>query len=172
MRARILATLAGLAIGLSWALAVGARPAGKPSLRADRIVVEKAGRRLTLMWQGRPVKAYRVALGRDPVGKKRCEGDHRTPEGIYRIDSRNAQSAYHRSLHVSYPNTEDTADARRLRCSPGGSIMIHGLPNGYGWIGASHRLRDWTLGCIAVTDPEIEEIWSAAPNGTMVEIRP
>lgn len=156
-----------LAIGFSWTLAVA-----KPSLQADRIVVEKGRRRLTLMWQGRPVKTYRVALGREPVGRKRCEGDHRTPEGIYRIDSRNAASAYHRALHVSYPNAGDLAEARRARCSPGGSIMIHGLPNGYGWLGASHRLKDWTQGCIALTDGEIEEVWDAVPNGTVVEIRP
>jgi murein L,D-transpeptidase YafK len=172
IRARIWVIRAGFAIGLAWALAAGARPPGKPSLRADRIVVEKARRRLTLMWQGRPVKIYRVALGREPVGRKQCEGDRRTPEGIYRIDSRNARSAYHRALHVSYPNAGDLAEARRARCSPGGSIMIHGLPNGYGWLGASHRMKDWTLGCIALTDDEIEEVWDAAPNGTVVEIRP
>lgn len=172
VRARIFVTLAGLAVGILGTLAVGAKSPEKPPLRADRIVVEKARRRLTLMWQGRPVKVYRVALGGEPVGKKRCEGDGRTPEGIYRIDSRNARSAYHRALHVSYPNAEDTAAARRQGCSPGGAIMIHGLSNGLGWIGTGHRLRDWTRGCIALTDDEIEEVWNAVPNGTAVEIRP
>ncbi len=144
---------------------------GKP-LRADRVLVEKADRRLTLMWKGTSVKSYRVALGRAPAGRKQCQGDNRTPEGLYRIDARNAASHYHRALHVSYPNSQDLTHAHRLRCAPGGDIMIHGLPNGYGWLGASHRLHDWTLGCIAVTDAEIEEIWQAVPNGTVVEIRP
>jgi murein L,D-transpeptidase YafK len=141
-------------------------------LRADRILVEKDHRRLTLLWKGKPVRSYLVSLGRSPSGRKQCQGDDRTPEGLYRIDSRNAASRYHRSLHLSYPDARDLANARRLCCAPGGDIMIHGLPNGYGWLGAAHRLHDWTLGCIAVTDAEIEEIWNAVPNGTVVEIRP
>lgn len=152
-------------------LAATPRPRHQP-LRADRILVEKSHRRLTLLWKGTPVKSYDVALGGAPAGRKQCQGDNRTPEGLYRIDARNAASRYHRALHVSYPNAQDLANARHLRCSPGGDIMIHGLPNGYGWLGASHRLHDWTLGCIAVTDAEIEEIWDAVPNGTAVEIRP
>ena len=149
-----------------------AQPQRAKPLHADRILVEKGHRRLTLLWKGTAVKSYRVALGGAPAGRKQCQGDNRTPEGLYRIDARNAASHYHRALHVSYPNTDDVANARRLRCSPGGDIMIHGLPNGYAWLGASHRLHDWTLGCIAVTDAEIEEIWNAAPNGTVVEIQP
>ncbi len=156
------------------ALCLAAAPGqrDKPPLHADRILVEKSQRRLTLLWMGTPVRSYRVALGRAPAGRKQCQGDDRTPEGLYRIDARNAASHYHRALHVSYPNAEDLARARRLSCSPGGDIMIHGLPNGYGWLGAAHRLHDWTQGCVAVTDAEIEEIWDAAPNGTVVEIRP
>ena len=152
-------------------LAAAPRQPGKHP-RADRLLVEKSPRRLTLLWKGTPVKTYRVALGRAPAGRKQCQGDNRTPEGLYRVDARNAASHYHRALHVSYPNAQDLAGARRLRCAPGGDIMIHGLPNGYGWLGASHRLHDWTLGCIAVTDAEIEEIWNAVLNGTVVEIRP
>lgn len=146
--------------------------ASHSALRADRILVDKSARRLTLLWKGRPLKSYRVALGRAPTGRKQCQGDNRTPEGLYRIDTRNAGSSYHRSLHVSYPSVQDAANARRLGCKPGGDIMIHGIKNGYGGIGAAHALSDWTLGCIAVTDQEIEEIWAAAPNGTPVEIRP
>jgi murein L,D-transpeptidase YafK len=142
------------------------------SLRADKILIEKAHRRLTLYWQGRPVKSYRVSLGGAPVGRKQCRGDNRTPEGLYRIDARNAGSAYHRSLHVTYPNAEDRANAQRLGCHPGGDIMIHGLPNGEGGNAAAYAGVDWTLGCIAVNDQEIEEIWKAVPNGTAVEIRP
>ncbi|HEX4961219.1 MAG TPA: L,D-transpeptidase family protein [Thermoanaerobaculia bacterium] len=142
------------------------------ALYADRILVEKSARRLTLLYQGRPVKSYRVALGHEPEGRKQCQGDDRTPEGLYRIDSRNAGSGYHRSLHVSYPNAADVANARRRGCRPGGDIMIHGIKKGYGWVGSLHAQKDWTQGCIAVTDQEIEEIWSAVPNGTTVEIRP
>ena len=150
----------------------GAGAASRSALRADRILVEKSARRLTLLWKGRAVKSYRVALGDKPLGRKQCQGDNRTPEGLYRIDARNAGSSYHRSLHVSYPSAQDAANARRLGCRPGGDIMIHGIKNGYGAIGAAHALTDWTLGCIAVTDGEIEEIWAAVPNGTPVEILP
>jgi len=93
-------------------------------------------------------------------------------EGVYVIDSRNSQSQFHRSLHISYPNAEDKERARKLGASPGGDIFIHGLLNGYGFVGAVHRARDWTGGCIAVTDQEIEEIWRLVDNGTPVEIRP
>ncbi len=141
-------------------------------LRADRIVIVKAKRQLTLYFASAPVKTYKIALGRSPVGAKQCEGDKRTPEGTYRIDSRNPNSHYHRALHVSYPNATDMARAKKIGCNPGGDIMIHGITNGFGWLGAAHRRVDWTIGCIAVTDEEIEEIWAAVPNGTAVEIRP
>jgi murein L,D-transpeptidase YafK len=91
---------------------------------------------------------------------------------LYVIDSRKADSQFHRSLHISYPNAADRERARKLGVPPGGDIYIHGLPNGYGFIGAAHRARDWTDGCVAVTDREIEEIWSLVGNGTPVEIRP
>ena len=143
-----------------------------PRPSADRILIEKSARRLTLSRRGRPVKAYLVAPGPEPIGPKRCQGDNRTPEGSYRIDYRNPNSAFHRSLHITYPNAADPAQSRKLRCSPGGDIMIHGLPNGQGWIGSRHRLADWTAGCIAVTNEEIEEIWNAVPDGTAVEIQP
>jgi murein L,D-transpeptidase YafK len=138
---------------------------------ADRIVVEKGARRLTIYREGAPLKVYRVALGRDPLGPKQVEGDGRTPEGLYTIDWRKLDSSYHRALHVSYPNQQDVARARQRGESPGGSIMIHGLPNGLGWIGTAHRATDWTDGCIAVTDDEIEELWAAIPDGTPIEIR-
>lgn len=170
MRTRFAIAVAAVFV-LSLSLVAVSTVTGKP-LRADKVLIEKSKRRLTLLWKESPVKSYRVALGGEPVGKKQCAGDQRTPEGLYSITSRNAQSIYHRSLRVSYPNTEDVANARSLRCRPGGDIMIHGLRNGYEWIGAAHAATDWTLGCIAVTDQEIEEIWDAVPNGTVVEIRP
>jgi murein L,D-transpeptidase YafK len=145
---------------------------GLPGAVADRVVIAKADRTLTLYRGGEVLRTYRVALGSDPVGAKEREGDGRTPEGDYVIDGRNPQSAFHRSLHISYPNAADRRRAAARHLRPGGDIMIHGLPNGLGWLGASHRARDWTAGCIAVTDAEIEELWRLVPNGTRVEIRP
>jgi murein L,D-transpeptidase YafK len=140
--------------------------------KADRIIVHKKARTMELMHAGRMLKTYKIALGGEPVGPKTRQGDHRTPEGVYVIDSRNAQSKFHRSLHISYPGASDRERARKLGVPPGGDVFIHGLPNGYGWIGAGHRARDWTDGRIAVTDQEIEEIWSLVANVTPVEIRP
>ncbi|HZR28613.1 MAG TPA: L,D-transpeptidase family protein [Terriglobales bacterium] len=148
-------------------------PATLPSpIKADRIVVLKSERKLMLLHDGQAFKTYKVALGGEPVGPKAQRGDHKTPEGTYIIDRRNSHSQYHRALHVSYPGVEDVARARKLRVSPGGDIMIHGLPNGMGWVGSAHLARDWTDGCIAVTDDEIEEIWKLVPDGTPVEIKP
>jgi murein L,D-transpeptidase YafK len=141
-------------------------------LSADRVIVHKSVRTLELMRAGQVLKTYKIALGSEPVGRKTRQGDHRTPEGIYVIDSRNAHSQFHRSLHISYPNAVEREHARKMNASPGGDINIHGLPNGYGFVGAAHRARDWTDGCIAVTDQEIEEIWKLVANGTQVEIRP
>jgi murein L,D-transpeptidase YafK len=116
--------------------------------------------------------SYSVALARGGLGPKERQGDHKTPEGLYVIDSRNQSSRFHLALHVSYPNEADRERARKLRVDPGGNIMIHGIHNGLGWLGASHRLIDWTDGCIAVTDREIEDIWTLVPNGTPIEIQP
>ena len=141
-------------------------------VKADRIIVHKKSRTMELMSGGRVLKTYKIALGSEPVGPKTRQGDHRTPEGIFVIDRRNAQSQFHRSLHISYPRPEDRERARQLGVSPGGDIFIHGLPNGYGLVGAAHRLRDWTDGCIAVTDQEIEQIWRMVDDGATVEIHP
>jgi len=139
---------------------------------ADRILVEKGARRLTLVSEGEVLKAYKIALGGNPVGPKERQGDNKTPEGTYVIDARNRDSRFHLSLHISYPNEKDRIRAKELGVSPGGNIMIHGIKNGLSWIGDAHAEVDWTKGCIAVTDEEIEEIARLAPNGTIVEIRP
>jgi murein L,D-transpeptidase YafK len=146
--------------------------AAQPQELADRILVEKSARKLTLFKRDKILKTYRIALGRNPVGAKTQKDDGRTPEGKYIIDSRNARSRFHLSLHISYPNARDRAAAAARGVDPGGDIMIHGLTNGLGWLGALHRLRDWTNGCIAVTNSEIEEIWRLVPNGTTVGIVP
>ena len=96
----------------------------------------------------------------------------KTPEGIYKIDGRNPQSSFHLALHISYPSDEDDKRAAAHGVPPGFDIMIHGIQNGRGWIGAFHRWNDWTAGCIAVTDEEIEELWRVTPDGTTIEIRP
>lgn len=142
------------------------------TLRADRVLVLKKERTLQLLNHGTVIKTYKVALGGDPVGPKTRQGDHKTPEGIYVLDARNPHSQFYKSIHISYPSATDRAAARKMGVSPGGDVYVHGLPNGYGSIGAAHRLRDWTDGCIAVTDEEIDEIWAAVPNGTPIEIRP
>jgi tetratricopeptide (TPR) repeat protein len=139
---------------------------------ADRILIEKKERRLTLFSKGKVLKAYQIALGGNPNGPKERQGDNKTPEGTYVIDSRNRNSRYHLSLHISYPNEKDKKRAKELGVSPGGDIMIHGIKNGLSWVGDMHTEVDWTKGCIAVTDEEIEEIDSVVPRGTIVEIKP
>jgi len=139
---------------------------------ADRVVVLKKERTLQLLSGEKVIKSYKVALGGDPVGAKTRQGDHKTPEGVYFLDSRNAQSQFYKSIHISYPNAHDRAAARAKGLSPGDDVFVHGLPNGYGWVDASHRMKDWTDGCIAVTNQEMDEIWNAVKDGTPIEIRP
>jgi L,D-peptidoglycan transpeptidase YkuD (ErfK/YbiS/YcfS/YnhG family) len=139
---------------------------------AEKVLIEKKERRLTLLSKGEVIKTYKIALGGNPVGPKERQGDNKTPEGIYIIDSRNRNSDYHLSLHISYPNEKDKIRAKELGVSPGGDIMIHGIKNGFSLVGASHAEVDWTKGCIAVTNQEMEKIYKLVPNGTIVEIRP
>jgi murein L,D-transpeptidase YafK len=138
----------------------------------DRIVVEKSKHTLSIFREGKKLKSYRVALGRNPVGAKEQEGDMKTPEGVYKIDSRNPQSNFHLALHISYPSDEDNARAAAHGVNAGFDIMVHGIRDGMGWIGALHRCTDWTAGCIALTDEEIEELWRVTPDGTVIEIDP
>jgi murein L,D-transpeptidase YafK len=141
-------------------------------LHADLVVVLKKERTLTLYSKSKLIKAYKVALGGDPIGPKARQGDHKTPEGSYILDSRNPHSRFYKSIHISYPSGHDRALARTDGASAGGDVFVHGLPKGYGAIGAAHRLKDWTDGCIAVTDKEMDEIWKAVPDGTRIEIKP
>lgn len=138
----------------------------------DKVMIEKEKRRLTLFSMGESIKTYSIALGGNPVGPKEKQGDNKTPEGTYTIESRNRFSDYHLSLRISYPNKKDKKRARELGVSPGGDIMIHGLKNGLSWVGGLHTGIDWTEGCIAVTNEEMDEIARLVPNGTPVEIRP
>jgi murein L,D-transpeptidase YafK len=140
--------------------------------RATAILVEKQARRLTLLHGDKVIQTFRISLGRNPIGAKQREGDSRTPEGTYEIDSKNRHSHFHLALHISYPDADDRGRAVSRNVAPGSDIMIHGLPNGLGWLGNLHLLRDWTDGCIAVTDPEIEEIWGLVDTGTPIQIKP
>ncbi|HVX39959.1 MAG TPA: L,D-transpeptidase family protein [Gemmatimonadaceae bacterium] len=139
---------------------------------ADSAVLEKAKHRLTLYLDGMRVRTYQVALGTQPVGDKVRAGDGRTPEGLFHIDAHNPNSKYYKSLHISYPDAAHLARAERLGVSPGGDIMIHGLPPRFASLGAQHREWDWTEGCIAVTDQEMDEIWRALPDGAPILIEP
>ena len=158
------------ALALSLALPSSAVSAGalarvEPELRATRILVDKSDRVLTLYRGDIVLRTFRVRLGGNPVGHKRQEGDERTPEGHYEVDYKNPDSKFHLSLHISYPNTQDRADAVRRNVHPGKDIMVHG--GNYAW-----RPFNWTDGCIAVKNNEIEEIWSLVDVGTPIEIVP
>jgi murein L,D-transpeptidase YafK len=148
------------------------RSAFDATIPVDSIRVEKSAHRLSLFQRGRLARTYMVALGQQPVGDKVRRGDMRTPEGRFLIEARNPQSKYHRALRISYPDAPHRARARELGVSPGGDIMIHGLPPRQAWVGAAHRDFDWTEGCIALTNEEVEELWSAVPVGTPIHILP
>ncbi len=142
--------------------------------QAAQVIVYKAERRMDLIdSRGRPLRSYQVSLGKNPVGSKERMGDNKTPEGRYTIDWRNPESAYHLSLRISYPNKADKWRADKQGVNPGGDIFIHGAPNGQGWKKWKYnKSRDWTNGCIAVTDAEIREIWNLVPDGTPIIIKP
>ena len=145
----------------------------KPEPReADKVVVVKALRELRLLADGKVFRTYEVSLGREPKGDKLWEGDGRTPEGHYILDFKNENSAFYRSIRVSYPNAQDWREARALGVHPGSDIMIHGLKPEFADVGKGHLREDWTEGCIAVTNREMDEIWSLVPVGTPIEIRP
>lgn len=142
-----------------------------PPQTADRIVVVKSAHTMTLYSHGQILKTYHVWIGRGPANAKQQQGDNKTPEGSYTIIGRNAHSSAYLSLRISYPNSADRARARKLGVDPGGDIMIHGLPPGNDWIKPGTELADWTFGCIALTDVEMDEVWKLVPNGTPIEIR-
>jgi len=140
--------------------------------KADLVVVHKADRVLELWSNGETLAKYHVALGFNPIGRKQFEGDGRTPEGVYTISQRNESSHYYRSLKINYPNDLDLQDAAARGQPPGGMIMIHGLPNHKSASQVGHPTRDWTDGCIAVSNNEMQKIWDDVPTGTAVLIMP
>ncbi|MDR0827535.1 MAG: L,D-transpeptidase family protein [Desulfovibrio sp.] len=147
----------------------GPLPAG---LLFDRLFLEKSLHRLTAYTGGKVMRVYLVALGENPLGAKQHEGDKRTPEGFYRITDKDPGSAYHKSLGLSYPNERDREHATALKKNPGGNIKIHGLAGEFAHVGAAHRLTDWTYGSIALTNPEMDELFARTSIGTPVEITP
>lgn len=136
----------------------------------DKVFVDKSARTLQLLSDNKVIKTYHIALGGNPVGHKQQQGDKRTPTGPYILDYKNEKSKFYRSIHVSYPNAADKARAKSRGVSPGGDIMIHGQKNGFGHLAAINQQRDWTDGCIAVTDNEMDEIMAAVEIGTPIEI--
>ena len=163
-------------ITLGFVVALGAfawlPPSSVSGGPADRVVVQKSLHRMTLVRNGHELCSYRVALGRNPVGPKLRATDQKTPEGTYLLDSRNAASGFHLAMHVSYPNAADRERAAKESVDPGGLIMVHGIKNGLGWVGRFHRLVDWTDGCIALTNTEMDQFWALVPVGTRIEIQP
>ncbi len=149
-----------------------AQPLAGPSAMADEILVIKHERKLYLRRDGQTLKSFPIALGRQPVGRKTEIGDGRTPEGLYWIVGREARSDFYRALRLSYPNGADLERARRLGVNPGGGIMIHAVPQGYEPTGPGEPMIDWTDGCIAVTNADMDEIWARVADGTLVEILP
>lgn len=149
-------------------------PEGKlaPNIQIDKLVVYKSQRQLLAYSNGQLAKTYTISLGRNPIGDKEFEGDKKTPEGLYYIYDKNPNSGYHKNLGVSYPNESDIENAKRLGKPAGGNIKIHGLRNGTGFIDKFHRWHDWTLGCIALTNGEIDELYNAVKVGTQIEIKP
>jgi len=138
----------------------------------DRIVVLKSKNIMKVMSGDEVLKTYHISLGKNPVGDKVTEGDKRTPEGDYFISGKNPGSGYHKNLGISYPNRKDIAEAKARGVSTGGDIKIHGLKNGIGFIGKFHRLFNWTAGCIAVTDEEVDELYANVKVGTPISILP
>jgi murein L,D-transpeptidase YafK len=148
-----------------------ADPTATHRTNVDRVVIVKSSHTLSLMSHDSILKVYRVALGRGGRAAKSQSGDQETPEGDYMIDAKKPHSRFHRALHISYPNAQDRERARKLGVNPGGLIEIHGVEEKWSWVGSLHRQVDWTAGCIAVTNPEIDEIYNLVAVGTRVIIR-
>ena len=142
------------------------------SITITKIIVEKGKRKLHIYSSRKLIKTYKISLGRNHRGRKEFEGDKKTPEGLYYINDKNPNSGYHKNLGISYPNKKDLKHAKSIGKSAGGQIKIHGLKNSYGWIGKLHLIFDWTMGCIAVTNKEIDELYEFVKIGTPIEIKP
>lgn len=145
---------------------------GVSAQQVDAVLVIKSERRLYLMNKGERFASFHVTFGAEPTGHKQARGDERTPEGHYRLDYKNPNSDFYKSMHISYPNAKDRANARRLGVNPGGDIMIHGQANGWEWASPLVQLFSWTDGCIALSNRDMDRVWAAVDPGTPIEIRP
>ncbi len=158
-----------LALGL---IAIASVSMGSDFPAAEKVIVEKEKRKLHLLKDDEIFRTFEIALGIAPVGDKESEGDFKTPEGVYALDTRNPNSDYFLSIHISYPNHKDVREARAKGVAPGGQIMIHGQPNEPTYSAAYYRKQDWTNGCIAVSNSDMIDIWLMTPNDIPIEIRP
>ena len=145
---------------------------GVSGQKADSVLVVKSERRLYLVIRNEVFASFTVSFGAKPVGHKKMQGDERTPEGHYILDYKNSKSKFYKSIHISYPNSEDRANARKLGVDPGGNIMIHGQPNGWGWTSSIIQLFHWTEGCVGLSDKDMDQVWAAVDPGTPIEIKP
>jgi murein L,D-transpeptidase YafK len=141
-----------------------------PSVELVRVL--KSEHKLQLIEKGKVTKEFNVALGGHPIGHKQEEGDGKTPEGIYMLDYKKLDSAFFRAIHISYPNSTDIASAKARGVNPGGAVMIHGQKNGLGWLSAVSQRFDWTNGCIALNNDDMESVFTAVNEGTKIEIIP
>jgi len=140
--------------------------------KADHVVIVKSTKTLTLYKGEHVLGTYTVAFGAKPVGPKQQEGDERTPEGHYMLDFKKADSAFHKAIHISYPNPQDIENAHKLGVSPGGAIMVHGQSNHARWPSYIAQLFNWTNGCVALTNEDMDAVWQAVDAGTPIEIKP
>jgi len=138
----------------------------------EKVLVLKSAHQLQLINNGKPVKTYRISLGKQPKGAKLMEGDKRTPEGLYWLDWRKTSDRFNLAMHISYPNISDSARSRREGVEPGGMIMIHGTPDSEEFPEQYFHTLDWTDGCIGMRNVDMREVWNLVNDGTMIEIRP
>ena len=163
----------GFVLFLAITIHLGLYPSvANKGFKVDEIEVFKSKRKLILYFNGSKVKQYSISLGKNPIGAKQIEGDRKTPEGTYFINGKNPNSKYYKNLGISYPNAKDKIQAKALGKSAGGDIKIHGLPNDKPWLGKLHLLKDWTYGCIAVTNKQMEELYRVSAVGTKIVIYP
>ena len=172
IRSPTISLCAGLLAVLSLPILAAAPVAASDFPVADKVLVEKGKRKLHLLKNGVPFRTFDIALGLTPEGHKEMEGDQKTPEGVYLLDSRNPNSDYFLSIHISYPNNRDQVRARAMGVDPGGAIMIHGQPNVPTFSAAYYAREDWTNGCIAVSNSDMIDIWLMTPDNVPIEITP
>lgn len=140
--------------------------------KADLVVVSKKEKTLTLYKNKKILGIYPVVFGTNPVGHKQQEGDKKTPEGHYTLDYKKPNSSFYKAIHISYPNEQDKAEAKKRGVSPGGAIMVHGQPNGFEWAESATQSYNWTHGCIALKNKDLDAVWNAVDAGTPIEILP